>query len=368
MRQRRVLHLVRGLGLGGTEKAAVLAVCGLRRSARFEAALWSPQDGPRAEAVRAAGAKLFIGGEPMQAMRRFLPHILHIHRPGWPQPDFMRSVRGGLHFLPDGRHLPRIVETNVFGRRDISPGGKLIERTLFVSHFCARRFAAVEGVELHPARYGVLYNPVDADFLETHTRPPEARDYGLPVTGRISRADKGKWSRITLDMLPRLARLVPDFRFRIVGGIAEAENFVRENGLEARVDFLPPLHGEGELARFLDTLSVLAHGNDTGESFGMVIAEAMAAGLPVVTHPCEGMKDNAQLELVEDGVTGFIAENAEDYAAALARLFAHPDLAGRMGRAGREKARRLYALEVIVRQLEAVYDELVPLEEDDVAG
>jgi glycosyltransferase involved in cell wall biosynthesis len=302
---------------------------------------------------------LFLGGDAATALLRFAPQIAHLHRPGWPQPEFMRSVRAGLRFLPDGTRLPRIVETNVFGRHDFSPGGKLIDCTLFVSHFCAQRFASVENRQVAMPRYGVLYNPVDTDFLGERCLAPERRDYGKPVLGRISRPDKGKWSRLALDMLPHLALLRPDFRFHVVGGIPEAEDFVRERGLESQVRFLAPVHSEEELAAFLDDLSVLAHANDTGESFGLVIAEAMAAGLPVVTHPCEGLKDNAQLELVEHGVTGLVAENAEEYASAVAWLFAHPEEARRMGRMGQSKAGRLYAVDVVVRQLEAVYDALL---------
>ncbi|MCL2123397.1 MAG: glycosyltransferase family 4 protein [Desulfovibrionaceae bacterium] len=321
--------------------------------------MWSPQDGPRAAALRESGVTLFLGGDATTALRRFAPQIAHLHRPGWPQPEFMRAVRAGLRFLPDGTHLPRLVETNVFGRHDPSPGGKLIDCTLFVSHFCARRFASVENRRAAAPRYGVLYNPVDTDFLGEHCLAPERRDYGRPVLGRISRPDKGKWSRLALDMLQHLARLRPDFCFHVVGGIPEAEDFARERGLASQVRFLAPVQSEGELAAFLDGLSVLAHANDTGESFGLAIAEAMAAGLPVVTHPCEGLKDNAQLELVEHGLTGLVAENAEEYASAVAWLFAHPEEARRMGRAGRSKAGRLYAVDVVVRQLEAVYDALL---------
>jgi len=359
MQQRRILHLVQGLGLGGTEKAACLLARGLCRNGRFEAAVWSPQDGPRAAALRESGVTLFLGGDAATALLRFAPQIAHLHRAGWPQPEFMRQVRAGLRFLPDGKHLPRIVETNVFGRHDPSPGGKIIDCTLFVSHFCARRFALVENRQIAMPRYGVLYNPVDTVFLGEHCLPPQRRDYGRPVLGRISRPDKGKWSRLALDMLPHLARMRPDFCFHVVGGIPEAENFAREHGLESRIRFLAPVHDEAELAAFLDALSVLAHANDTGESFGLVIAEAMAAGLPVVTHPCEGLKDNAQLELVEHGVTGLVAENAEEYASAVAWLFAHPEEARRMGRAGQSKAGRLYAVDVVVRQLETVYEALL---------
>ena len=354
-----MLHCVQGLGLGGTEKTACLLARGLLRSGRFETALWCPQDGPRAAALRESGVPLFLGGNVGSVMQHFAPQIAHLHRAGWPQPDFMRSVRAGLRFLPDGARLPRIVETNVFGRHDPSPGGKLIDCTLFVSHFCAQRFAAVENRQVAMPRYGVLYNPVDTDFIGQRCCAPERRDYERPVLGRISRPDKGKWSHFALDMLPHLARMRPDFRFHVVGGIPEAEDVARAHGLEAQVRFLAPVHNEGELAAFLDDLSVLAHANDTGESFGLVIAEAMAAGLPVVTHPCAGLKDNAQLELVEHGVTGLVADTAEDYASAVAWLFSHPEEARRMGRAGREKAGRLYAVDVVVRQLEAVYAALL---------
>jgi len=361
----KVLHCVQGLGLGGTEKAACLLACGLSRSGRFETAVWCPQDGPRAATLRASGVPLFLGGDAGAVLQRFAPQIAHLHRAGWPQPDLMRSVRAGLCFLQDGTRQPRIIETNVFGRHDPSPGGKLIDCTLFVSHFCAQRFAAVEHRQIAMPRYGVLYNPVDTELLGARCLAPERRDYGRPVLGRISRPDKGKWSRLALDMLPHLARMRPDFRFHVVGGIPEAEDFVREHALEEQVRFLAPVHNEGELAAFLDDLSVLAHANDTGESFGLVIAEAMAAGLPVVTHPCAGLKDNAQLELVEHGVTGLVADTAEDYASAVAWLFAHPEEARRMGRAGREKAGRLYAVDVVVRQLEDVYATLLSGERHD---
>jgi len=103
----------------------------------------------------------------------------------------------------------------------------------------------------------------------------------------------------------------------------------------------------------------LAHANDTGESFGLVIAEAMACGLPVVTHPCEGLKDNAQLELVDQGVTGLIATSAEEYAGAVKFLFTHPEKARRMGQAGQEKAARLFRAQTVTKQLENIYLDLL---------
>ena len=82
----------------------------------------------------------------------------------------------------------------------------------------------------------------------------------------------------------------------------------------------------------------------------------MAAGLPVVTHPCPGLRDNAQLELVDHGETGLVADTAEDYGRAVAWLLQNPDQARAMGQRGRAKARRLYRQQLVVAQLMDIYD------------
>lgn len=347
----RVLHVLKSLGLGGTEKVAQLLVRHLDQQ-RFETAVHSPEAGPRAAQIRSGGSATFVGMDLAKALHAFRPQIIHLHRAGWPEPDFLRPVRDYA-----AKNRVAVVETNVFGRHDPSPSGAVIDTHLFVSRFCAERFARNTGLAVEWPRYGMLYNPVDTDFFATAL--PQGPTGPGPVLGRISRADPGKWSRLALDILPLLARDVPHFRFRIVGGIPEAEAFVRQQGLQGCVEFLPPLATDADLAAFYGGLSALAHANDTGESFGLVIAEAMACGLPVVTHPCAGDRDNAQLELVDHGVTGLVAHAAEDYALAVRRFFEHPEEARAMGLAGRAKAARLFRAQHVAAQLADMYLDLL---------
>ncbi|MBN2141458.1 MAG: glycosyltransferase family 4 protein [Desulfovibrionaceae bacterium] len=345
----RVLHLAKSLGLGGTEKVMQLLACGLDRE-RFKAAVLSPSDGERAGQIRAAGLETYITRDPAKAIRDFAPQVIHVHRAGWPEPDLLRPLMAAPSAV--------VVETNVFGRHDPSPSGQIIDCHLFVSRFCAERFAATTGIAVHGPRYGVLYNPVDTEFFAAACPP---RDLSAPVIGRLSRPDPGKWSRLALDILPLLARSTPGFRCRIIGAVPEALEFTRAGGLNDRVSFEPPALTDQDLASFFNSISVLAHANDTGESFGLVIAEAMAAGLPVVTHPCPGLRDNAQMELVEHGRTGLVAQGAEDYARAVGWLLQNPDKAAAMGARAREKAQRLFNVKKIVKELEDLYLKLLDL-------
>ncbi len=352
----RVLHAANSLGPGGTEKVMQLFAVHLDRT-QFQAAVYSPRDGERGSLIRKEGIPTYISTDLLKVVESFKPHVVHLHRAGWPDPELLSPLRGA--------GIPVVVETNVFGRHDPSPLGRIIDRHLFVSNFCADRFERETGIKAEAPEYGVLYNPVDTDFFARIAG--DRRDLSRPVVGRISRADPGKWSRLALDILPILAREVPGFRYRVIGAIPEAREFVINHGLESSVSFLPPILTDNELAEFLNSISVLAHANDTGESFGLVIAEAMAAGLPVVTHPCPGLRDNAQLELVEHGRTGLVAENATDYAAAVRHLLDNPEEAGRMGQAGREKAQKLFRAQTIARQLEQIYIDLLKLKKAQVS-
>jgi len=343
----KVLEVATKLGgLGGTEKTLELFTRYMDRG-RFEPAVYSWQGlgGPRSKMFDRLDVPFHVDRDLGDVLDEFQPDIVHVHRAGWTEPYVIETATA--------RGVPIIVETNVFGRLDPTPAGQKIDCHLFVSYFCMRRYQEWIGYPLVSDKYKVLYNPIDLDGFERHTERPASRQH--PAIGRISRPDNTKWSDITVDMFPRLVELVPDVVYSIIGETPEVRDRFKSLGVEDNVRYLPLATCDEDVYAFYNQIDLLAHGSTIGETFGCTIAEAMAAGIPVVTHNCFGGADNAQVETVDHGVTGLVADSPEAYAEAVAYLLKNAEIAGRLGENGRKKVRTCYDAPMLTRALEEIF-------------
>jgi glycosyltransferase involved in cell wall biosynthesis len=105
-----------------------------------------------------------------------------------------------------------------------------------------------------------------------------------------------------------------------------------------------------DLRPFYQSASIFVHGA-VRESFGLVLAEAMASGLPVV-----GSRAQGPLEIVQDGSTGYLI-GSDDWAAFADALLAYvdqPDLSQRHGEAGRRRCLDCYTSDYYARETAAL--------------
>ncbi len=140
---------------------------------------------------------------------------------------------------------------------------------------------------------------------------------------------------------------------RLVGTGPDEEAYRRlaaELGLEARVRFAG--QRSHERIRALATRSRALVLPSRGESFGMVILEAMAAGLPVVATQAGAIP-----ELATDGVDALLTrtDDVDDLAEALRRVLDDSALAGRLAAAGRKTAEALRWTRVTERIVERLH-------------
>jgi len=165
------------------------------------------------------------------------------------------------------------------------------------------------------------------------------------------------------DAILAVSKLGAEIEYVIVGDgplRAELESLAQTNGVADRVRFTGalPRTGVAELLRSSSVCvapSVTAADGDI-EGIPVSIMEAMAAGLPIVST-----RHSAIDELVEDGVSGFLAaeHDVPALARSLALLAADPALRARMGEAGRGIIAREFDAGVLAARLEGLYDALV---------
>lgn len=228
-----------------------------------------------------------------------------------------------------------------------------------------RRFGAASMVIANSASTAACLAPVvAADRLQTIFNGVELEPYlGLARAeeprGRVrigmvgNLSSRVKRHRLFLDAAARSGLSRDRVEFSLFGHGDRADPYVdglyrhaASLGLDVRFAGFHP--EPSEIYRQLD---ILVHPADQ-ESFGRVVVEAMASGIPVV-----GVRGGGVGELVVDGETGLLAapDDADGLGRAIARLASDAALRERMGASARSRAVQRYSLDACVDQLVAVY-------------
>lgn len=191
-----------------------------------------------------------------------------------------------------------------------------------------------------------VYNGIDLSLYPFQPRGGEE----LIFLGRIH-PDKG------VHLAIEAARL-SGRRLVIAGIVQDADYFERQvmphvDGVN--VEFVGPVDVAGKNALFARAFALL-HLNTIPERFGLVLAEANAAGVPVIAMDLGSCR-----EVIGDGVTGFLVGNAGDAARSLDRV----PLIDRLR--CRQRVERYFSVATMVEQYERVYSSVLEAEERNKA-
>ena len=172
----------------------------------------------------------------------------------------------------------------------------------------------------------------------------------LGFMGRFNEPRKGL--KVLIDALPIISRFLPDVKV-LVAGPGDPEEFLAQIDpqLRNRIEFLGKLT-ESEKADFMSSVGTYVAPNTGGESFGIILAEALAGGAAVVAADIP-----AFVALLENGKYGklFKSEDATDLAKVVIELLRDQDARNQMARSGQEYAQQ-FDWDVVARDIFEVYE------------
>ena len=342
-----VLQVSNQLGIGGTEKTLQTFSEYLNKDL-FNVSVCGIYDGRiREKILKTKGFTTKVIHGNREKFERLLINqkinVVHVHRAG--------NHEGFVIDVAKKVGIPAIVETNVFGLYDTSQVSKAIDIHLLVSKTTALKYMKKGGIMMNDFSRNcrVLYNPVDFGKFEINKLSEKEKkilklEIGVPenapIICRVGRPDMAKWDKFSVEMMRFLIRKLPEIVFLVVGGIPDP---IKRKINKLKIDkkfFDLGVVSEKSLMNIYQIIDVYTHCSRMGESFGCTIAEAMAAGKPVVVNSTP-WADNAQIELVDNGLTGFVANSPRTYADSIAFLIENKKERITLGLAGLEKIKKV---------------------------
>jgi phosphatidylinositol alpha-mannosyltransferase len=276
----------------------------------------------------------------------FEPDVVHAHEPFSPSTSMMSVL---------ATDAPVVATFHAFHDRS-----RLLEAAAPLLRSVARRIDAAVAVSRAAGRFVAPVVPGEVEIVpngvdvERFARPG-ASVAGLP-DGRIllwvGRLDPQKGFPIMVRAFGRLATEFPDLSLVVAGDGRDrhATDLLNEDA-RTRVRMLGSVPNV-ELPAYLAAADVFASPATGHESFGIVLVEALAAGVPVVASDIPGYR-----EVIRAGVDGLLVppSDAAALASAIRRVLAEPDLASGLAHAGRARARE-FSWDVVVPRIEAIYE------------
>jgi glycosyltransferase involved in cell wall biosynthesis len=258
--------------------------------------------------------------------------------------DMIQTARAGHPEYPftKMRRVPIVDSLHLVAGPDNQPN---IARVMHISEWSAKRWVDMGG---DSRRVVVVSHPTEIDRNATDLRSELGLD-GKFVFGLHQRDQASIFSEVPLAAYSMVEG--EHTHFLLLGGGDQHRRQAADLGLQ-HITFLPHTGEQRTIERFLATLDVYAHGRKDGEVNSTALAQALAYGLPVVTHPSE--VHNGHLECL--GAAAEVADSADAYAARMRRLQHDPERRDELSRCASRRFQELYELDEQMRRISAIYE------------
>ena len=319
---------------------------------------------PRAIPYNGSVARLTLGVKATARVRRWIRDgdfdVLHVHEP-------LAPSLGGLACWAARGPIVATVHSSIERSRVLATGYYLAQTVL-------EKVSAIIAVSEHARRTLVDHVGADAVLIpngvrvERFSAAPPLRDWGAPTVLFLGRLDeKRKGLAVLLEAYPLLRQRIPDLLLVLVGP-GDPDEVLADVGpaLRAGIVCLGRVDDEAK-ASALVSADVYVAPHIGGESFGIVLLEAMAAGTPVVASDLDAF------ERVLDGGRCGVTFPVGDHVAladAVGSLLDDPAKRRELAERGRQRA-AVYDWSAVSEDVLHVYESVVSGQqrvEEDLRG
>lgn len=347
------------LSIPGGVQAQVLGLAREMRRNGVEVRVLGPCDGPPPAPfvtplgdslpTSANGSIAPLAPDPAAALRTVRAlrdeafDVIHIHEPLAPGPTLTAVTLHASPTVGTFHAAGRSASYRVFGPL-LSRLVDRIDRKVVVSK------DALELVRGHlGGDYELLFNGVET--AEIRAAAPHEPTDGRPAIFFLGRHEERKGLGV---LLASLSRLDVDVTCWVAGEGPATVRLRQEHAGDERIQWLGRLSDADKVAR-LRGATVFCAPSLHGESFGVVLLEAMAAGTPVVASALEGYRNVAT-----DGLDALLVPpgDPDALAGAMRRVITEPRVAASMVAAGSRRADQ-FAMAELARRYRRIYEELV---------
>ncbi len=280
--------------------------------------------------------------------------VLHAHS---------RVTQVLAHFVSKFTNVPVVSTAHGFyrprfGRRFFPAWG---ERVVAISPLVAESLEKDHG--LPPEKIRIIYNAIDLEAFERRLAQQDCewlkQRYGIPkdsfLVGSLSRLVRDKGHEFLIEAVRRVSEEYPKIFLLIVGDGREKAALAKQaaEALPGRFKMIP---GVQDTTAVLAMMDVFAHPATWREGFGLSIAEAMVAKVPVLATDIPAINT-----LLKDGENGRVVapKDAAALASAIRDLIKDPTRARAFAQKGYDTAVALCRPERMAGEMETFYQEVI---------
>jgi glycosyltransferase involved in cell wall biosynthesis len=370
--RKRIIHIAKVTGIHGTEKHLLHLLPELNKDFEIIFLILTEPARPvqeyfdllKKQGIAANNIRIRFDIDPFcfrkiySLLKELRPGLVHTHLIHGDMYGIAAAGLAGIKTIVSTKHNDDVFRRNIFFRTLNSFLNRRVCRVITISNWIRHFIKEVESVA--PEKIQTIYYGL-AEITQDNPKESIRDEMGFGnrevVLGIIARLVEQKGHQYLVEAFSQAYKQTPHIRLIIVGDGKlrdRLESFVQEKKLEGVIRFTGHRNNVEEI---LNSIDIFVHPS-LWEGFGLAILEAMAMGKPVIATNASAIP-----ELVENSVTGLLVppRDSRSLAQAIIKLSSDEGLRKRFGQAARERTRKLFSVDSMVKKTKDLYNDLLDL-------